>query len=98
VVPRVTSLDERLRSVKALRPSFPLPGQILSFAWPRAVDALEASGVAAAVAARMRRLGPASAADALGRALDELRAEERLVVHAAIRGGEGFQTLWERGA
>ena len=73
------SAEERFRSLKALRPSLPLPERIMSFLWPRSVGAMADAGV-----------------DELDTAFGELLAEEHATLVAAIRGGEGFQTLWER--
>ena len=32
----------------------------------------------------------------LGEALEQLAADERAVYQSAVRGSEGFQTVWER--
>ena len=35
VVPRAQSVEDRFKSLKKLRPLFPLPEKIMSFMWPR---------------------------------------------------------------
>jgi len=96
VVPRTGSVEERFRSLKKLRPAFALPERILSFLWPRGVSALEESGVLGRLERRLEELGGAQAQAACAEVYLALRREESSVLAAAIRGGDGFQTLWER--
>ncbi|MXY73092.1 MAG: hypothetical protein F4Y97_08685, partial [Dehalococcoidia bacterium] len=44
-VPRVNSVEERVRAVKELRPAFPYPEKLMSFAWPRRVSVIGESGL-----------------------------------------------------
>ena len=97
-VAKVGSREERFRSLKALRPSFSLPARIHSFLWPRGLTSLEQAGMLDRIRERLRRSGFPAALEAASVAFDELRAEERAVLHDAIRGGQGFRTLWERTA
>ena len=96
VVPRAGSVEERFRGLKKLRPAFALPDRILSFLWPRAMVAFEESGVLGRLERRLQGLGGAEAQGACAEAYMALRREESSVLAAAIRGGDGFQTLWER--
>ena len=89
------SAEERFRSLKALRPSLPLPERIMSFLWPRGVGAKADAGVLDRLRDRLLRID-AGVGDELDTAFGELLAEEHATLVAAIRGGEGFQTLWER--
>jgi hypothetical protein len=89
-----TSVEERFRSLKSLRPNFALPDRIMSFAWPRGVTALAEAGIADLI--RDRLAGHDDALTQLDEALTVLTAEEQSTMIAAIRGGEGFQTIWER--
>ena len=98
LVPRVSSAEERFRHLKTLRPALPLPDRIHSFVWPRGLGAFEEAGVLGWMQARLQAMGAEQAATDAERALASLRAEERALLRAAINGGEGFQTLWERGA
>ncbi len=96
IVPRAGSVEERFRSLKKLRPAFPLPDRILSFLWPRGVMALEESGVLSRLERRLGELGGVAAQTACAEVYGELRREESAMLVAAIRGGDGFQTLWQR--
>ncbi len=90
-----SSAEERFRSLKALRPSLPLPERIMSFLWPRSVGAMADAGVLDRIRDRLARID-AGAGEELDAAFGELLGEEHATLVAAIRGGEGFQTLWER--
>jgi hypothetical protein len=96
LVPRAGSSEERFRSLKRLRPRFPVPDRIMSFQWPRQVRSLRASGVWDRICGRLGDGG----SDADGARCDEIFAEleklERDETFAAIRGGEGYETVWER--
>jgi hypothetical protein len=98
VVPRAASVEERFRHLKSLRPKFPLPEKIMSFMWPRHVELLEKSGVWQRIVDRLTGLGYPDAGAACDAALQELLQEERTEVQSAIKGGEGYQSLWERRA
>lgn len=93
VVPPATSAEERFRAIKVLRPRFRVPQRVVTFQWPRHARALAESGVWDHLARRMVAAGLADVADC-DRAYAELVEAEREVEVAAIRGGEGFQTLW----
>ncbi|MEX2237452.1 MAG: hypothetical protein WEB00_07955 [Dehalococcoidia bacterium] len=94
VVPKATSLEERFRTIKKLRPGLPLPERIMSFQWPRQVGTLRNSGIWE----RLRERCAAGEADdeMCARAWRELAGAERRLVELAISGGQGFQTIWER--
>jgi hypothetical protein len=90
-----SSTEERFRSLKALRPDFPAPDRIMSFLWPRSVAAMSDAGVLDRI--RDRLLGiDADSGEQLETAFQELVDEDRATLIAAIRGGQGFQTIWER--
>src|SRR3972149_3488150 len=57
VVPKAGSVEERFKSLKKLRPRFPLPEKIMSFMWPRHIDTLRNSGVWGKIGRRMGSLG-----------------------------------------
>lgn len=94
LVDRVNSAEERFRHLKSLRPKLPLPERIMSFPWPRAVRAFEESGIWEKIEERLISLG--SDPDHIKRIQQQLLDGERAVTIAAIRGGEGFRTIWER--
>ncbi len=94
--PRVNSVEERVRAIKELRPAFPYPEKLMSFAWPRRVSVIEESGLWDVVRGRMEALGGEAAGEDTARVHRELLAEERREVVAAVRGGEGMRTIWQR--
>ena len=95
-VPRVNSIEERVRAVKALRPAFPYPEKLMSFAWPRRVTVIAESGLWDVVRQRLEAIGGAAASEEAMRVHRELLDEERREVVAAVRGGEGMRTIWQR--
>ena len=96
-VPPASSVEERFRSLKELRPGFPLPERILSFMWPRGLGSFQEAGLLDMLQKRLISVGSEAVDGAVRESYAELLAEERETVRAAIRGGEGFQTIWERG-
>ena len=98
LVPRASSIEERFRHLKQVRPRFPLPERIMSFMWPRHIALLEASGVWQRIVDRLGAPGHAGIAEECAAAYRELLTEERAQVMAAIRGDSGYQSLWERRA
>lgn len=96
VVPKAGSVEERFKALKKLRPRFSLPDKIMSFLWPRHIDTFRASGLADRIQKRLVEIGGEPMLERCRQALDELQREERAEVMSAIRGGEGYQTLWER--
>ncbi|MHB8376447.1 MAG: hypothetical protein ACYDEB_05775 [Dehalococcoidia bacterium] len=95
VVPQASSAEERFRSLKILRPRFRVPERILTFHWPRHCRSMQECGIWEHLARRLVALGFSGSAALCDAAFSEILAEERLAEVAAIRGGEGFQTLWE---
>lgn len=90
------SIEERFRSIKQMRPEFPLPEKVMSFHWPRSAAVLANSGVWPRITGRLEQIaGDALAADCAG-IWRELTRAERAEVAAAIRGADHYQTLWER--
>ena len=96
LVPRASSVEERFRNLKELRPAFPLPDRILSFEWPRHVSAIEAAGLWSRIEQRLEQTGGEPARARAAAVYRELIDAERREEIAAIRGGDGYQTLWER--
>ena len=96
LVPKAGSVEERFKSLKKLRPRFPLPEKIMSFMWPRHIDTLRNSGVWEKIAGRMVSLGGEEMTTRCEEIFQQLAMEERAEVLQAIRGGEGYQSLWER--
>jgi len=97
VVPPARSAEERFRAIKVLRPRFRVPERVVTFHWPRHARALGEAGVWDHI---VRRLGACGSVDAAGQcdeAYRQLLDEERKMELNAIRGGQGFQTVWPVG-
>ena len=98
VVPPAANAEERFRTLKVMRPRFRVPERILTFEWPRHARALAEAGLWDHVARRLVALGWPDTAGQCDEAYRQIIEEERKVEVAAIRGSEGFQTLWPAGA
>jgi hypothetical protein len=96
IVPKAGSVEERFKSLKKMRPRFPLPEKIMSFLWPRHIETFRNSGLAERIESRLVSLGGEEMIPRCRKALEELEREENAEVQSAIRGGETYQTLWER--
>ncbi len=96
VVPKANSVEERFKSLKRMRPRFSLPSKIMSFMWPRQMDTFRNSGLWGKIEARLVSLGGEQMAERCQEVFEELARQEKAEVLAAIRGGEGYQSLWER--
>ena len=96
IVPRAESVEDRVRSIKRLRPEFPVPERIMHFQWPRSIAVLLGAGVWQRLVDRVSSLGDDETTDSCGRVMEELMALERKEVFGAIRGADHYQTLWER--
>ncbi len=96
VVDKAGSVEERFKSLKKLRPRFPLPEKIMSFMWPRHIETFRRSGLAQRITDRLVSVGGEDMVAHAEKAFDELAGREKREVVTAIRGGESYQTLWER--
>jgi hypothetical protein len=95
LVARVSSSEERFRSIRRLRPRFALPEKLTSIWWPKYISTLETSGVWAAIVRRVADSGFPNAVRQCEDVLRELKEMERKEIMGAIPGGEGYQTLWQ---
>jgi hypothetical protein len=96
VVPPASSAEERYRFLQKERPGLPLPEQITVFQWPRGVQSMKDLGVWDRLEQRLVGIGGEHAGMDVGRAFAEAQRFERSDLLAAIRGGEGYETIWER--
>ena len=96
VVDKAVSVEERFKSLKKLRPRFPLPEKIMSFMWPRHIETFRRSGLAKRITDRLVSIGGEDMIAQADKTFDELAGREKREVATAIRGGESYQTLWER--
>jgi hypothetical protein len=93
VVPRATSVEDRFRSLKQLRPRFRLPEKISAIWWPKSIESMVEHGVWEAIVQRIMDGGFAKTGEECDAVLAELRELERREVLNAI-GGESYQSLW----
>ena len=96
VVPKASSVEDRFKALKKLRPRLPLPDKIMSFMWPRQMETFRASGLWDKIEGRMVSLGGEKMLEVCKAVFEELERQEKAEVVAAIRGGESYQSLWER--
>ena len=95
LVAPANSVEERIKSVKKLRPSFPYPEKFMSFQWPRSIPILEVSGVWGQVRDRMVAIGGEAIFGMSTKVYSELIFEERQQIVGAIRGSDEWQTIWQ---
>ena len=93
LAPQAGSLEERYRSIRRMRPSFPRPDNVTAIPWPKYVQSLVDCGAIAALQRRLESLGDHAPIRSLKRALAELRRLEQQELALAIRGEE-YHTLW----
>ena len=67
----------------------------MSFMWPRH-RYIPCIGLAERIQARLVSLGGDGMVERCNAAFDELSRQERTETFMAIRGGETYQTLWQR--
>ena len=96
IVPPVSSPEERYRFLQRERPGLAPPEQITVFQWPRSITVMRESGVWRAIEDRLVSIIGESGREMAQRAYNEGRRLERADTVALIRGGEGYETLWER--
>ena len=96
LVPPVSSAEERYRYLQTLRPGVPLPDQITVLSWPRYVEVMRDAGLWQRLEQRLVELGGPALAQRCDEVFEEVRSAERAEVVAAILGGEGYESLWER--
>ena len=95
LMPIARSPQDRLRSIRRLRPQFPRPSNLTPIPWQRYVNSLVESGVWDRILDRVRESGDRDAVKTCEAALKELRRVERNELVAAITG-QNHHTLWSR--
>lgn len=95
VVEMVNTTQERVRSLRRMRPQFSRPDSITMIPWQRRVETLCETGVWARLETRLAKCGGVEAVAEAGSSLDELRAFEHREFRRAVTG-ERYQTLWGR--
>ena len=96
IVEPLADAEERRIWLSARRPGLRPPEELLFFVWPHTVASLQASPLIDGAARRIEGEQRLNVRVILGEALDDLRGRERRDLASAVRGGEGFETLWSR--
>ncbi len=93
VMPMVASPQERLRSIRRLRPGFPRVHNLTVVPWPRYVDSLVTLGLWERIVRRFRENNDEEMVQRCEEVLSELKRLEKEEMVAVIRG-ENYQTIW----
>ena len=93
IMPMAASPQERLRSLRRLRPSFPRVSGLTVVEWTRYVDSLVTLGVWDRIVKRFADSDQDDAVTACGTVLNELRRLEGEEL-AAVVSGKNYHTIW----
>ena len=93
LLPMAASPEERIRSIRRLRPSFPRVRKLALIPWTRYVDSLVSFGVWSVIVKRFKRSGHEGVVEACGSILEELRRLEKAEL-AAVVMGQNYHTIW----
>ena len=74
----------------------PPPDQITVFQWPRPIAVMRELGVWRFIEERVESIGGDQSRRDADAAFRDGQRLERADVIAAIKGGEGYETIWER--
>ncbi|MBI4235828.1 MAG: hypothetical protein HY688_00530 [Chloroflexi bacterium] len=95
LVPVVSGPEERLQTIRRMRPQFPNPERVAFIPWPKYASSLVRLGVYDTLRRRLEKTGRRTPVEALRTSLRELEQLERKEIVAVIQG-QGYRTLWER--
>lgn len=95
VVPMVSGTEERMQSIRRMRPQFPQPERIAFIPWPKYASSLVRLGIYDTIRNRLEKIGRRHPLEDLRVSFRELEQLERKEIVAVI-SGEGYRTLWER--
>ena len=93
VMPMAASPQERMRSIRRLRPGFPRLQSLTLIPWSRYVDSLVRLGVWEQLAQRLEASGLKDAGLVCDSVLGELKRLEKAEM-AAVVLGENYHTIW----
>ena len=93
IVPIVASPQERLHSLRRLRPGFPRLRSLTVIPWPRYVNSLVTHGIWDRIVGRFVEAGQDNAVGECETVLSELRRLEKAEL-AAVVTGENYSTVW----
>jgi hypothetical protein len=95
VVPMASSVEERFKSLRKLRPNFTVPESITVMAWPKYVETMRRLGILDKIVERLERSGYTESIAACHKGFNDLLKLERQEVVRAIKGNN-YKSLWER--
>ena len=95
LVPHASSPQERLKTIKQMRPRLRLPEKISSVWWPKHVHSLADFGAWDRILRRIGASGYPQIADRAADVFREMEFKERVEVYNAIIGA-GYHDLWVR--
>ena len=95
VVPMASSVEERFKSLRKLRPNFTTPESITVMAWPKYVETMRRLGILDKIVERLERSGYTESVAACHKGFNDLLKLERQEVVRAIKGNN-YKSLWER--
>ena len=93
IMPMVASPQERLRSLRRLRPEFPRLHNLTVIPWPRYIDSLERLGVWDRLVQRFVKSGHDDVVKECEKLFAELKRLEKAEL-AAVVMGENYHTIW----
>ena len=93
IMPMVASPQERLRSIRRLRPGLPRVHNLTVVPWPRYVDSLVSLGLWDRIIQRFQDSGDSEAVKLCDEVLADLKRLEKEEMAAVIRG-DNYQTIW----
>ena len=93
VLPMVASPQERLRSIRRLRPGFPRLHHLTLIPWPRYVDSLVSLGVWDRITGRFAQSGRNQMVEQCEAVLAELTRLEKDELRGVVRG-DNYRTVW----
>ena len=96
LVAPVASPEERYRYLSRVRPDMPLPEDITVMVWPRYFEVMRTAGIWQRILDRLVALGGPELRPLADQVFLEAEATERREIQAAIVGGDGYESLWER--
>lgn len=93
ILPMVNSIEERLRSIRRLRPHLLPLENITVLPWLRSVDSLVRLGVWDRIVQRLVDSGYKDTVKSCIQALQDLRLLEREEMTAVVKG-DNYRTIW----
>ena len=94
LMPMAGSIDERLSSLRKLRPRLPQPEKVAILPWPKYVDSLVRLGIWDLLITRCADTGDKKSVESCNDALGELRSLEKAELAAVITGDQ-YHTIWQ---